>query len=65
MELFDTGMWFRRCLTVTRMWNADFSVLVDFERDVDIKHDSFVTNPSLESRGVGVLFRSQDPESRG
>ena len=26
------------------------------ERDVDVKHDFFVTNPSLESRGVRVTF---------
>lgn len=30
----------------------------DRERDVDIKHDFFVTNPSLDSRGVRVTFRS-------
>ena len=28
------------------------------ERDVDVKHDFFVTNPSLESRGVRMTFDS-------
>lgn len=31
------------------------------ERDVDVKHDWFNTNPSLESRGVRVTFHSDDP----
>ena len=26
------------------------------ERDVDVRHDFFVTNPSLDSRGVRVMF---------
>ena len=26
------------------------------ERDVDVKHDFFVTNPSLDSRGVRVML---------
>lgn len=25
------------------------------ERDIDLKHDFFIPNPSLESRGVRVL----------
>lgn len=31
----------------------------DRERDVDIKHDFFVTNPSLDSRGVRVSFKER------
>ena len=30
------------------------------ERDVDVKHDFFATNPSFESRGVRVTFQSYD-----
>ncbi len=26
------------------------------ERDVDVKHDFLITNPSFESRGIRVLF---------
>ena len=29
------------------------------ERDVDVKHDFFVTNPSMESRGVRVMLDSK------
>ena len=28
------------------------------ERDVDVRHDFFVTNPGLESRGVRVMLGS-------
>lgn len=30
------------------------------ERDVDVKHDFFVTNPSLDSRGVRVTLHSSN-----
>ena len=33
------------------------------ERDVDVKHDFFVTNPSLESRGVRVTLHSNGHET--
>ena len=33
------------------------------ERDVDVKHDFFVTNPSLDSRGVRVTPRSSNPKT--
>lgn len=32
------------------------------ERGVDIKYDFFVTNPSLESRGVRVTLHSSNPK---
>lgn len=34
------------------------------ERDVDVKHDFFVTNPSFESRGVRVTFHSDVSETK-
>ena len=34
----------------------------DRERDVDVKHDFFVTNPSLDSRGVRVTLHSDNHE---
>ena len=34
----------------------------DRDRDVDVKHDFFVTNPSLQSRGVRVTLHSDDHE---
>ncbi len=33
------------------------------ERDVDVKHDFFVTNPSLDSRGVRVTLHSSKPKT--
>ena len=33
------------------------------ERDVDVKHDFFVTNPSLNSRGVRVTLHSKGDEA--
>ena len=33
------------------------------ERDVDVKHDFFVTNPSLDSRGVRVTFHSDSQKT--
>ena len=35
------------------------------ERDVDVKHDFFVTNPSFESRGVRVLFGPKSAHVKG
>ena len=33
------------------------------ERDVDTKHDLFVTNPSMDSRGVRVTLDSNQPQA--
>ena len=47
---------FRRLGKKMRLYDTDR------ERDVDVKHDFLVTNPSLESRGVRVVFHSDGHE---
>ena len=47
---------FRNFGTKMRLYDTDR------ERDVDVKHDFFVTNPSLQSRGVRVTFDSDGYE---
>ena len=45
---------FRRLGTKMQLYNTKR------ERDIDIKHDFFITNPSFESRGVRVTFHSDE-----